>query len=350
MKAEQWESQRLSFVGRVLIVLGLASVFVIAGALLYSAPDVFLLVFAAILFAVLLDTAADFLGRGLSIPRWLALLAVCLLFIALIVGGGWLLGTQFADQFNQLAQTLQSSWARVQSHLREYQWGRQMLEGTFLGDLVSNPSAFLSRITGLVSTALSGLTSLIIILILGVYLAASPAMYRNGVISLFPIKARPRAGQVLDAAGDTLRWWLLGRLVTMTVVGLLTAVGLWLLNIPLVLPLAIIAFLFAFVPYLGPILSAVPAILVGMTASGGAINGLYVALLYIGIQSLESYLIQPLVERRAVSMPPALLLTSQVLLGVLLGTMGIILASPLAAVGLLLVKKAYVEDTLGDRL
>lgn len=347
MGKERQEPQT-SFVRRVLIVLGLASAFVIMGALLYAGIQVFLLLFAAVLFAILLNTLTDLGTRYLSLRRGISLGVVCMLFFLVVAGLIGLLGTQIAAQFDELGQALRSAWTQLTEYVRQYQWGQQLLDQTSLSDAVSNPSALLSRVTGVVSTTLGGLTNVLIILILGIYLAASPRWYQQGAVRLFPIDARPRAAEVFNIVGNTLRWWLLARLLTMTVVGVATYFGLLLLGIPLALSLSVIAFLLAFIPYLGPLIAAAPAILVGMTAEGGAINGLYVALLYFAIQTVESYLVQPLVEKRAVNMPPAVLLTSQMLLGILLGTMGVILASPLAAAALVLVKEVYVKDTLGD--
>jgi predicted PurR-regulated permease PerM len=134
----------------------------------------------------------------------------------------------------------------------------------------------------------------------------------------------------------------------MAVVGVATTAGLWLLGVPFALALGVVAFVLDFVPYIGPILSAVPAILVAMTL--GPMEALYVGLLYFGVQSLESYLLTPLVQQRAVQLPPALTILSQVLLGLLLGGFGLALATPLTAVGVVLVRELYVEDVLEDRV
>ena len=137
----------------------------------------------------------------------------------------------------------------------------------------------------------------------------------------------------------------------MAATGILTGLGLWLLGIPLALTLALLAAVLTFVPYVGAFLSAIPALLLGIVQ--GPVTALYVGLLYIAVQFVEGYLITPLVQQETVSLPPALTIGSLVLFGALFGPMGIMLGTPLAAVGIVLVRMAYVEDVLergNDRL
>jgi predicted PurR-regulated permease PerM len=153
--------------------------------------------------------------------------------------------------------------------------------------------------------------------------------------------------EVLDAIGHVLQRWLVGQLVLMAIVGTITWIGLALLGVPFALPLALFAGLSEFVPYVGPIVAAIPAVLVGFAE--GPHLALWVAGLYIAVQSIESYVLTPLIQQRAVYLPPALLLFSQVVLGVTAGPLGVIVATPLAAAGLVAVNKLYVEDVLGDK-
>jgi predicted PurR-regulated permease PerM len=135
-------------------------------------------------------------------------------------------------------------------------------------------------------------------------------------------------------------------MASMIVVGLLTAVGLWALGMPLALTLGLLAALLTFIPNLGPTLAVVPAALLALLQS--PTKSLYVILLYLVIQAVESYLLIPLVQRQAVSLPPALTITAQVLLGILVGGFGLVLATPLTAAVMVLVRMLYIEDALGD--
>lgn len=186
----------------------------------------------------------------------------------------------------------------------------------------------------------------IIVFFIGLYLAIDPGRYRTGLIQLAPIDRRERTEQVLNQLGDTLQWWLIGRMVAMVVIGLLTAVGLWLIGVPLALMLGLLAGILNFIPYLGPILSIVPPLL--MVVTEGPTMILYVVFLYVAIQAIESYLLTPIIEQKTVSLPPALALSTQVLMGVLFGGLGVIFASPITAVGLKLVKMLYIGDLPGD--
>ena len=132
----------------------------------------------------------------------------------------------------------------------------------------------------------------------------------------------------------------------MTIIGVLTTVGLWIMGIPLALALGIIAAIFTFIPNIGPVLSAIPAVLLGLIDSPQ--QALYIAALYVGIQTVESLMITPLIQRKTVSLPPALTLSAQVLLGVILGGLGVALATPMAAAALVLTRMLYVDDTQTD--
>ena len=140
---------------------------------------------------------------------------------------------------------------------------------------------------------------------------------------------------------------MLGRLFSMTVLGIMTAVGVWLLGVPLPIALGFLAGIMIFVPYIGSIASAIPSVVIA--ASIDIMLGVYVIALYLGIHLTEGYILVPLVQRRQVHVPPALILSAQVVLGVLAGFLGLLLATPLVAAALVLIRMAYVEDFLGDR-
>ena len=173
---------------------------------------------------------------------------------------------------------------------------------------------------------LGAIGNVVVVLFLGLFLAAEPRLYRNGALRLFPPARRERVGQVLDEAGEKMKWWLVGRFITMVIVGVTTSVGLKLLDVPLALVLGLIAGLLNFVPYIGPIVAAVPAVL--FAASTDMRQAGWVVLLFLVIQTLEGYVLTPLIDRRMVSEPPALSLGSQLVLGMLAGTLGVMFASP----------------------
>ena len=198
----------------------------------------------------------------------------------------------------------------------------------------------------MVSSTLSVLADGYLILFISAFMMAQPTPYRQGIILLVPKAHRDRARQVLDQLGSTLFRWLLGELFSMVVVAILTGLGLWLLGMPLALTLALFAGLFSFIPNFGPLIGLAPALLLAFTQ--GPSMALYVVILYLGVQLVESNLITPLVQRRMVELPPALVIVSQVLMGVFTGGLGLMLATPIVAMLLVLVKMLYIHDVLDD--
>jgi len=185
---------------------------------------------------------------------------------------------------------------------------------------------------------------LIVVVFLGLYLAFQPGLYTRGIVRLFPKAKRPRMAEVLAETGETLQRWLVGRAILMVANGALTALGLWLLGIPMPFTLGLLAGLLNFVPNIGPILAGVPAVLIAWTQG----QALAVFGLYFVLQMADGYIFTPLVQQRTVSLAPALTILAQVLFGVLAGSLGLLLATPLTAAALVLVRRLYLEDVLGD--
>ena len=191
-----------------------------------------------------------------------------------------------------------------------------------------------------------GFGGLVFAVVIGIFLAFQPDLYRTGFLNLFPKTRRNRLGEVLDELGFTLWWWLMGQLATMASVGTFIGIGLSLLGVPLAGTLGLIAAILSFIPSLGPLISVIPAVMLGLTKSLSM--GLWVCLLYLGIQILEANVITPLVQKKAISLPPAFVLGSELLMGLLLGGAGLAFATPLAAVILVLVNMLYIQDVLGE--
>lgn len=319
----------------------------IALLLFWMAADVFLLVFAGLLLGVLLTHTARLAAKRLRLPYAWSLAAVVLGLAVTIGAVGWLMLPRIAVQIDELTARLPAAIESIRQQIQSYKWGQAALARMEVSRLLPSRSDIVAQITGVASTTLGAIANLFVILFVGIYGAIEPDTYRNGFIRLIRPTRRDRAREILDELYRTLGWWLLGRLCSMLVVGLATGLGLWLLGVPLALTLGLIAAVLGFVPYIGPILAAVPAVLIGLTQ--GPQQALYVLLFYVGLQTVESYFLTPLVQRRAVALAPALQITAQVLAGVLFGVMGLALATPLTAAGQVIVRMAYVEDVLGDR-
>lgn len=314
--------------------------------LIVFAVDVLLLVFASILLAVFLRALAEPLAERLAVsPRWGLLIVIVLLVFSFALAG-WLIAPSIGEQVRELRSALPSALQRLQQELTRFVWLETFLDIARPGSLADQPGAA-SKVTGAVSGTLTALANVVVMFVIALYLAADPQLYVEGTVRLFPLAHRERARQVLHAMGDTLRWWLLGKGLSMTIVGITVFIGLTALGVPLAGALALIAALLDFIPNVGPILAAVPAALFALLQ--GSTQVLYVIGLYVAVQTIEAYVLTPLIERRTVSVPPALSLIALLVAALLFGWVGLLLAAPATAALLVLVQMVYVEDTLGER-
>lgn len=341
------EASTDNFVRRVLIVIGLVTAVALLVILAWQMLDILVLLFASILLGVFLTGISGWIRQHTPLTHRQAL-AVTILSILLIIGlGGWLAAPSLAEQRQQLVDDLQSSWHSLYTTLQNQSWAQPILNSlpdseqldSSLGTLISRGFGFFSRTFGL-------LANFIIILFVGFYLAFEPDKYANGFLRLLPKSHRQRAGEVLDEAAYTLRWWLIGRFSSMAIIGVLSLIGLLVLGIPLAFILSVLTALLTFIPIIGPILALVAPALIAFTISPQ--KALYVLLLYMGIQFLETYLITPVIQRQTVALPPVVLIMSQVIMGLFLGFLGVAVAAPLAALLIVLTKMVYIKDVLGD--
>lgn len=192
----------------------------------------------------------------------------------------------------------------------------------------------------------SAVAGFVVILVGGAYLAFQPGLYRRGLLKLFPKTARQGAEATLLSSARALRLWLLGQLAAMAIVGLLTGIGAWLIGLPSAMALGLIAALLEFIPFVGPMLMAIPALLLALTVDTQTV--IMTLVLYTAVQQLEGNVITPVVQRRAVSLPPALTLFALIAMGVVFGPLGVLFAAPLTVVAYVMVKEVYVRRTLGE--
>ncbi|RIV27194.1 AI-2E family transporter [Fibrisoma montanum] len=338
-----------SFARRVATAAFVSLMLVVLFLLIGYAANFFFLVFGGILFAVVISALSHWVSSRTPLSYNLSVGVVVLGLVLLIAGGILLMAPAVSRQADQLAESLPQSINQLKTSLQQSQLGRRVLQGIPKdpGKLLSGSGGgqgILSRATGVVSSTLNGLVNILIVVITGLYLASSPGSYRKGFVRLFAPSYRDRLLGVMDQCYDTLKNWFISRSITMVVVGVTTAAGLALLGIPFAVVLGIIAGILNFIPNLGPYLALAPALLIAF--SQGANQALYVFILYMGIQSLEGYILTPLLDKQFVSVPPALLLFGQVLLGILVGLAGILFASPLIAVLLVIVQELYIKDRL----
>ncbi|QJE73164.1 AI-2E family transporter [Aerophototrophica crusticola] len=373
-----------TFVRRVLIVLLLAGI----AAALIMAAQVLLLLFGSVLIAVLLRGLARQVKKLVRMPD-AAAVGIVVLVLAGVTGLFFLvLGQQVSSQFSSLAKTLPASVDRISESLEQTAWGRQVLDriGQFAplpGDDNSPPAQQpappggqqppapptapapppdqggggldqqrVGQIVGIlgraVMTVVNALGDLALVLVGGIYLAFQPSLYRHGIESLVPKDMTGELRTLLDRSGRALWLWALGQSLGMIAIGLLTTLGLWALGVPVPLALGLIAGILEFIPIVGPILAAIPAVLLAFLQ--GPEVALYTVLFYLALQQVEGNLLMPIIQNKAVSLPPVVTLFALLVFGTLLGSTGVIFATPLAVLLMVWVQQAYVRDTLGKRV
>lgn len=333
-----WVMGDAAFVRKVLIVLGL----VLLALLLWQLANVLLLAFGAVLVAIILHASAELFERYLRVPSRWSLAAASLVILGALIGLIVLFGTQIRAQISNVIQQLPFA---IDAFSKNLGLGAVTDE---LSAMVNDaaPSGLAARLAGIGGTILGGLADFLLVVVAGLYIAASPRTYSEGLVKLFPIRHHQRVMSSLTASGEALKLWLMAQLIAMTSVGLMSALAFWLIGLPSSYALGLIAGLADFIPFLGPILGALPAVMIAFTISGEA--ALWTIFAVLVIQQLEGNVVFPLVARSVVSIPPALALFAIVAGSVLFGSLGLIFGFPLAVVSYVLVKKLYVRETLGE--
>jgi predicted PurR-regulated permease PerM len=323
--------------------------------LIGTASQLLLLLFLAILLSLYLGAVADLFAKRLAIPgRWSLLLALVLTMGA-VVGLFFLLVPPVVQQTQALVKVLPdylASWeaglARTADRfppLKEIVGpGKNQVVQVLYEQVAGLFEDFVPKIISLVHGAIS----LFAVGIMGLYLALHPALYREWLIALFPPIHRDLARDVLRETADTLRAWIVGQLLAMLVLALLSAVGFYLLDVPFWLPFGLFTGLVAIVPFFGTLLSTlIPALFVlggsGFHGLGAGMHAVLVILLGTAIHLIESNLVIPLITAKQVELPPVLTIMSVLIFGRLLGLLGLIVAVPLLAVTMVIVKRILVN-------
>lgn len=342
------QPERKETAQRALVSVAVAVSIVIVLALLWYAIDLVLLAFFSVLIAILLRSPASWLARHTPLrPGW-ALGLVGVLLLAMLLGGGALFGKAVAAQTVELSKQVPQILESIRDELRKYEWANLVFELSQDAAEQSGQSfGFVGKGMQIIGSTFGALGNVIIVIFIATFLAAQPQVYMSGLLRLVAIKRRDRVREVLETIGHVLQRWLVGQAFLMLLVGLTTGTGLFLLGVPLALPLGILAGLLEFVPYFGPIIAGVPAVLIAF--SQGPDVAIKVIILYVSVQSALGYLVEPFVQHKAVYLPPALIIFSQILLGLLVGGLGLAVATPLAAATMVALNMLYVEDVLGDK-
>jgi predicted PurR-regulated permease PerM len=298
-----------------------------------------LLIFAGIVFASVLDGGTRLLGRVLPIGRGWRLAIVSLVGFGFIVWVFVFAGMTLAAQAETLRTVVTTQLNRILA------WGNELgiVQGGVQFDQWSGQlMGSLGRLTSAVGSALGAVTSMVMILVIGIFFATEPRLYERGVAWMLPLRKRHGFYSTASHMGHTMRRLMAGRLIGMAVEGIGTWVLCLIAGIPMAALLGLLTGLLAFLPNIGAIVSGVLLVLVGFSA--GVEQGLWAIGIYFVVQVVDGYLIVPYVARKTVDLAPALVLGAQLLFGALFGILGLALADPIVA----MIKTALEEKSKGQ--
>ena len=316
---------------RVLIAIAL----VVCALLIWQLQSVLLLIFASVVVAVVLDAFGNALRKLAPVPEGVSRLLAGILIASVLIGAALLFGRQISAQLSQLGDTLPPAWENF------VDWAGPERVESVIDDFAPDGTSLASMVQTMFGALTDALSGLVVAVLGGVYIAINPKTYHKGAITLLPQRARERVDAASRKTGKALRDWLLAQLISMLATFLVVYLGLTLLGVPSALALAILAGLFEFVPLLGPVLGAIPAVLIAGTV--GIDTALWTVGFFIVWQQIEGNAVAPLAMKFAVEIPPAVTLFCLLIFGVLFGLPGLLLGGPLTVVLWMAIKTLWVE-------
>ncbi|WP_380872356.1 AI-2E family transporter [Sphingomonas sp. DBB INV C78] len=302
--------------------------------------DLLLLLFACALVSLILLTLTHALRRRCNLPFAIALGLVVLAIIGLLGAAVTFFGATIQGEFAELANRLPDAWASVQQRMQMSPLGAAVLLKA--QELAPSGQAIVNLATTALAAVGGALSGLAIVLVGGLYLAAQPTLYSIGLLRMIPARARGPAAETLDAVAISLRNWLKGQALGMLFVGVATGTGLWFVGVPAAWAIGLVAGLAEFVPYAGIFLAAIPAVVLGF--GQGTSTGLWTMGVLIAVQQLQGNLVMPVLQNRMVDLPPAITIFGIIASGILFGVPGVLLATPLTIVVLVLIRRLYLHE------
>jgi predicted PurR-regulated permease PerM len=333
--------ERRVFRSSVVVLATLTAAYV-----LWLLVDLLLVLFACALVALILQTFTKALSRRTRLPHGISLSLVVGGLLALTGATIGFFGATMQGEFAELSVQLPLAWADLQTQIRTSSFGAAILDRAQA--IVPNEEKLVSAVTATVAAVGGAVSALIIVLVGGLYLAAQPTLYAVGLLRLIPRKARASAGITLDAISVSLRNWLKGQALGMLFVGVATGLGLWLAGVPAAWAIGLVAGLAEFVPYLGIFVAVLPAVLLGFAQ--GTETGLWTIGILVFVQQLQGNVVMPIVQNHMVDLPPAITIFGIIAAGILFGLPGVLLATPLTIVVLVLVRRLYLDENKGEVL
>lgn len=337
------------FVRHVWKVAAIASMVVAAFLVLCYAPEAALLVFAAVWFGAALRHGAARLGDALGLSTKVGLAIVVTLLVVGLFGALALAGWRVSGRIDTLTENLSTAREAVEKRLSDNGMGGVVdavpdplkIVGGLMGGGKEGQSAQQRALTAPLTFGVYAL----FIFFAGLFLAISPAVYRDGAVRLFPDRQREKLTDVMGHCGEALWQWTKARATAMVITGVLTGLTLWALGIPMPGTLAVLTALLVFIPNIGAVLAVIPPLLLAFEV--GPLTPLWVLVAYVGVQLVESYIITPNVIREGTGVPPALVISAQLVFGILFGALGVLFATPLVLITMIFVTRYWINSALG---
>ncbi len=327
-----------SFVQKVWIVCSILGLVVILLLLFEATFNVIILIFASVLIACYFRGISSFLSKKTGWKSVITLTISISGTFLIFAGIFWLAGATISNEAEKIEEALPAMIGEVKALLNDSDAGQEGIEKIEKWQESGKLGAFISRLFG---STFGYLGDFIIIIVIGIFFTASPHLYLDGMVQLVPPGKRKKAQEVTEKLATGLKKWLAGRFLAMLAVFILTSIGLVIIGVPMWLTLALIAGLLNFIPNFGPIVASIPAILIALSIS--PTTAAIVAGLYLVVQLLESGIINPMAQKKLVKIPPALIIISQLLVGSMTGIWGVILATPLVLMFIILVQQLYIQ-------
>ena len=302
--------------------------------------DLLLLLFACALVSLILLTLTNVIRRNSGLPFSVSLTLAVIGLLGVIGGAVWFFGATLQGEFAELATRLPSAWANLQVRLRTSPMGAAILDRA--QGLAPSAQTIVNAATTALAAVGGALSGIAIVLIGGLYLAAQPTLYSIGLLRMVPARAQKPAAETLDAISVSLRNWLKGQALGMLFVGVGTGLGLWLVGVPAAWAIGLVAGLAEFVPYAGVLLAGIPAVVLAF--GQGTSTGLWTIGVLLAVQQLQGNLVMPLLQNKMVDLPPAITIFGIIAAGILFGVAGVLLATPLTIVVLVLVRRLYLGE------
>ncbi len=331
-------NSQLSFSKKVWITGGIFALIIVLLLLFKTLFGVFLLSLAGILLAVYFRGFANLIQHKLHWSSKLCLFLSVFINILLVAGFFWFVGARLQNQIAELSDTLPQTIQHLKEQLNQSDLGTKAL-------YYMNNAASSIKVESVAKKFFSGtfgvLSDIYVVLLFAIFFTVDPMLYKKGLIHILPPKAKDKGDKLLDELNSVLKKWIKAQIIGFFFIAVFTGIGLWILGMPLILTLALIAGILNLVPNFGPLIAVIPAVLLGLMQ--GPSTAIIVACIYTGVQIIQSAVTQPIIQQKMVSLPPALTIFAQVAFGIVAGFWGVLLATPIVVIVLKVVDRLYVE-------